>query len=374
MIYIILLITRFILVRYIAAESYFQDVQQPTSPMQTTIKTSTQSVSNIHAFVPWRKEGFSPSLQLSDDKQSNETATSSEESNPLDARKRLEIFRPAKAVLAKCAKRTNAKDWFSFKKRQYHYLRREHCIEDDSEVLSMNSYSSHVNLLPDKVARANLPSLVLGTFAAATMPIGKQKVFSSQLIVAPSENDDGLGEIVVSLANDDVQITPSELVVIHHISSLDVDVRPKESDSESFSAYSRSDFESSAPSSSDPSTSAPSSSMPSKIGDDWSDSSCNHSSLTSQSNPCIFEIATSAFVESQNEITHSTALSPIKDQENETNIVSRSGSDSDRDEESSGCLAVNPDPNQLVKSTRSMIDEREAESVMLERGLHLVDE
>ena len=407
------LISRFILVHHITAESYFQDAQQPTSPRQLSLKTSTESVSNRHAFVPWRKEGFSPSLQLSDDKQSNETATSSEESNPPDARKRLEFFRPAKAVLVKFAKRTTAKDWFSFKKRQYHYLRREHYIEDDSEVLSMNSYSSHVNLLPVKAAsRANLPNLVLGTFAAATMPIGKQKAFSSQLIVAPSENDDGLGELVASLANGDAQIISSQSEhVIHHISSLDVDVRPNETDSESFSAYSRSDFESSAPSSSDLSSSVPSSSMPSKIGDDWSDSSCNHSSLTSQSNPCAFEIANSPlvpFVDSQNDITpitevvedfvdptaddalknasHQLSLnepsfmnSVSQDFQNETNIVSRSGSDSDDamftlDEENSGCLAVNLDPNRLLKSSRSMIDDREDESVLLEGGVHLVDE
>ncbi len=92
-------------------------------------------------------------------------------------KKRLDLLCPAKAVFAKYKKRTNAKDWFSFKKRQYRYLHREHCIEEDSEVLSTNSYLSHVNLLPVQAAsREDLPNLVLGTLAAPTMPIGKHKL------------------------------------------------------------------------------------------------------------------------------------------------------------------------------------------------------
>ncbi|KAL3822455.1 hypothetical protein ACHAXA_006883 [Cyclostephanos tholiformis] len=401
------------------SESYFQDAQQPTSPwQQAAAKTPIESVSNNHAFIPWRKEGFSPSLQLSDDRQSNETATSTTGSNSPDARKRLEFFRPAKAVFAKYTKRTNAKDWFSFKKRQYRYLRREHCIEDDSEVLSMNSYSSHINLLSLTAAsRADLPNLVLGTFAAAAMPIGKQHLVSSQPIVAPFENNDEPGESLASLANDDTKnISSRSEPVMLHISSLDVGISHKGTDSESFSAYSRSDFESSAPSSSGPSSSGPSSSvpsssMPSKIGEGWSDSSCNHSSLTSHSSPCIFEIATSplvSFVDSQNETTaftevvedfveptaddtlktasHQLSLSEpsftssiSQDIQNETNIVSRSGSDSDDamynlDEENSGFLPVNPGLDQLLKSSRSGIAGGEAESVLLEGGFHLVDE
>jgi hypothetical protein len=224
-------------------------------------------------------------LQLSDSR--NESTTSSEVTNVPEVKKRLDLLRPAKAVFAKYKKRTNAKDWFSFKKRQYHYLRREHCIEEDSEVHSMNSYSSHVNLLPvQNASRADLPNLVLGTFAAATMPIGKHKlmVLPEMITTLASENNVGLDESVALLADDDAgnEVTQFELLapttrVTLHILSLDVDVCFKETDSKSFNVYLRSDFSSSAPTSSAPLLSVPSSLLPSTISGDGS-ASCNSSS------------------------------------------------------------------------------------------------
>ena len=96
------------------AESYFQGTQQLASPHKQPVTTSSESVS-ASRLVPWRKEGFSPSLQLSDSR--NESTTSSEVTNVPEVKKRLDLLRPAKAVFAKYKKRTNTKDWFSFKKR-----------------------------------------------------------------------------------------------------------------------------------------------------------------------------------------------------------------------------------------------------------------
>ena len=151
----------------------------------------------------------------------------------------------------------------------------------------MNSYSSHVNLLPVQAAsRADLPNLVLGTFAAATMPIGKHKlmVLPEMITTLASENNVGLDESVALLADDDAgnEVTQFELLapttrVTLHILSLDVDVCFKETDSKSFNVYLRSDFSSSAPTSSSPSLSVPSSLLPSTISGDGS-ASCNSSS------------------------------------------------------------------------------------------------
>jgi hypothetical protein len=349
-------------------------------------------------------------LQLSDSRQSNESASSSDESNVSEAKKRIGLFRPAKAVFAKYKKKTNVKDWFSFKKRQYHHLRREHCVEEDSEVLSMNSYSSHVNLLPvEAAARADLPNLVLGTFAAATMPIGKQKVVSSKPHLErvgeghdrgrSTGHDDGgasaagepaaeVGQRALEPAqhghDPDVhegdgvlrqqasaETTISTRITLH-ISSFDVNVR-EETDSESFSAYSRSDFESSAPTSSAPSSSVSSS----------TDTSQSNSQRTTATSPLV------SLVDPQNEITtvNATVDDSLKDAShknsqdgssfprlasqdlhNETFIVSRSGSDSDdalvsSDEDNSGFLAVDPDPSPLIDAVK-----REAESVPLYKG------
>ena len=185
------------------ADSYFQGTQKLASPHKQPVTTSSKSVL-VCRLGPWRKEGFSPSLQLSNSR--NESTTSSEVTNVPEVKKCLDLLRPAKAVFAKYKKRTNTKDWFSFKKRQYRYLHREHCIEEDSEVLSMNSYSSHVNLLPVRAAsRADLPNLVLGTFAAGTMPIGKHKlmVLPEMITTLESENNVGRDKSVAPLVNDD---------------------------------------------------------------------------------------------------------------------------------------------------------------------------
>ena len=174
----------------------------------------------------------------------------------------------------------------------------------------MNSYSSHVNLLPVQAAsRADLPNLVLGTFAAATMPIRKHKlmVLPEMITTLASENNVGRDKSVAPLVNDDAwnEVTQFELLapttqVTLHISSLNVDVRFKETDSKSFNTYSRSDFSSSAPTSSALSSSLPSPLLPSTISG-YGSASCNSSSSstdTGQSNrqACTFAAAASPIV------------------------------------------------------------------------------
>ena len=94
---------------------------------------------------------------------------------------------PAKALFAKFRKKTTAKDRFSFNHRQYHHLNKGNiALQEDPSVVSMKSYSSHVHLLPPHMAaaRADLPNIVLGTFAAATMPVKQQK---SHMIMSPKQ-------------------------------------------------------------------------------------------------------------------------------------------------------------------------------------------
>lgn len=186
------------------------------------------------------------------------------------------VRRPGKAVIAKY--KGSVKDWFSFwNSRQYHYLHKQDgvsALQEDPEVLSMISYSSNTHLLPPREEeRDELPNLVLGTFAAASIPIG-QKVILSKLFIGTSSAaagvDAGVSESAGKALNcTDVvdqssttatatRISPVEhhgdqptirtRVIRSHISSLDANVLHESTDSSSISAYSRSDFESSTPS------------------------------------------------------------------------------------------------------------------------------
>lgn len=355
-------------------------------------------------FVPWRKAGFSPSLQLSDSRPSESESSTGESIVPVLS-KRLDVFRPAKAAFIRYKKNSSVKDWFSFKKRnrQYHHLHRDVSMQEDTDVLSMNSYSSQMNLLPiDAITRADLPNLVLGTFAAATMashkldttqasknsdelegwvvtPLNRGTQFEPFAAVVPtstvttsihissldvesnfqaSENSDELEEWVVTTSTRGAQFEPFAAVVPSstvtavdprtslHISSLDVIRNTNETDSSSFEAYSKSDFESSmsAPS-------VPASSVQSKIGDDRSgsiSSSSSSSNDTSQSSRQLLTTGSFAaaisplvtIVEPPNEsMIVSVTLEDCVDSTanannnqfdlNKTHIVSCSGSDSD---------------------------------------------
>lgn len=255
------------------AESYFQDGS--SLRQQKSVASSTKS-NSTNPFVPWRSEGFISS-RMSDSRQSSDSDAYSSKSNVPEMKKRFDLIRrPAKAI-AKYKRRTSVKDWFSFRSnsRQYHHLHKQDgvvsALQEDLEVLSMHSYSSNVRLLPpcEEMERADLPNLVLGTFAAASMPIG-QRVTLPQFFIATSSSDGVIGGVVAKSAGNTpdcagastnvlVNRAPEPVVVAHasdqptirthtikDISSLDVVVSMIDSnDSSSIDAYSRSDFESS---------------------------------------------------------------------------------------------------------------------------------
>lgn len=155
------------------AESYFHEDSMlragPNSTSTASGSTSRDPSSADNVFVPWRKEGWTSSVKLSD-MQSNESGSA--QSSPALASKSRRGLKSVKALVAKCRNKTRVKDWFSFKHRQYQHL--NFALQEDPSVVSMKSYSSHANLLPTQMAapRAEFtPSIVLGTFAAATVSV-----------------------------------------------------------------------------------------------------------------------------------------------------------------------------------------------------------
>lgn len=254
------------------AESYFLDGS--SLRQQQSVASSAKSTSTS-PFVPWRSEGFISS-RTSDSKHSNESDVySSSKSNVPEMKKRFDVIRrPAKAVFAKYKRRTGAKDWFSFRSsRQYHYLNKQDgvaALQDDQEVLSLNSYSSNAHLLPpsEESEKHDMPTFVLGTFAAASMPIGQKVPLPFVATSSATEVNDGVIELTgkkLDCADDFDQpftdacanIATEPFSVAYHgenptirtrtvqnISSLDANVSFADSnDSSSISAYSRSDFE-----------------------------------------------------------------------------------------------------------------------------------
>ena len=313
----------------ILSESFFQEGSSFIQPQSITMSTDSDSTSHHReeSFVPWRKEGFSSSLQLSDSRAGSESASSSADFNAPESNKVLGLARPFKSLFAKYRKKAKSKNWRSTKHKQYHHLNRAHvvalsdvAISEDGEVASMErSWSSNTNLLPPlAVSRTDfLPNLVLGTWAAASMPIGHQSTKPSALVAddppsPPSEtNDDETESVpkpVAEFANDkpsfdeketnnaEIESAPVEHSsqsptnnVMIHISSLDMNTCIDKKDSESFSAYSKSDFGSS--------------SVPSKTTGEWTgssyescaSSSCGSSDSSQSSNRnvnCSFAAAT----------------------------------------------------------------------------------
>ena len=146
-------------------------------------------------------------------KQSNGSLSLVESNDAPGPRTGLRSIRPAKALFAKFRKKTTAKDRFSFNHRQYHHLNKGNiALQEDPSVVSMKSYSCHVHLLPPHMtaARADLPNVMLGTFAAATMPVKQQKSHmmspkqpknSTVEYVSPPNNDDG-GKLAAPVVSD----------------------------------------------------------------------------------------------------------------------------------------------------------------------------
>ena len=234
--------------------------------MSTDTDSNSSTSRPSDEFVPWRKQGFDTSLQFSDG-QSDSAISSSVASYTVRTETTSGIGSSFKALLSKYKKKTLTRGLRSLKHKQYHHMQHIVALQEDSEVASMaRSYSSHMNLLPYKAnTKVELPNHVLGTFAAAAMLPFKPPSKLSAMVVESKFSPEPMESVVEvdshRSSNDDddsedaqlklthVQ-TPSKRVTVHNISSLDMyaSVLMKE-DSESVSFYSKSDFDSSAPSS-----------------------------------------------------------------------------------------------------------------------------
>ncbi|KAL9184095.1 LOW QUALITY PROTEIN: hypothetical protein ACHAXT_002181 [Thalassiosira profunda] len=279
----------------ILSESYFQEGSSFIQPQSVTTSTHSASTSRDRSssndiFVPWRREGFNSSLRLSDSKHSDSSSSCAESIHVPAPQRKLALIRPAKSLLAK--KKTRAKHWFSstFRNSHYQHLNKGIALQEDPSVISMKSnYSGHQLLLPHAMAPTmpNVPpNLVLGTFAAATLPLNAPRAvplktskepasiteqplpesLSPETIVEKEENtstdivgtdgDDEAAEAAnvteESVAQRDLEpeahfeSVASPRVCVH-ISALDANVFTGNNDSGSFSPYSRSDFDSSDP-------------------------------------------------------------------------------------------------------------------------------
>ena len=260
--------------------------------MSTDTDSNSSTSRPSDEFVPWRKQGFDTSLQFSDG-QSDSAISSSVASYTVRTETTSGIGSSFKALLSKYKKKTLTRGLRSMlKHKQYHHMNREQhivALQEDSEVASMaRSYSSHMNLLPYKAnTKVELPNHVLGTFAAAAMSPFKPPSKLSAMVVESKFSPEPMESVVEvdshRSSNDDddsedaqlkvthVQ-TPSKRVTVHNISSLDMYASVlEEEDSESVSFYSKSDFDSSAPSS-----------VPSQIVDEAGSSSYSSSCASSR--------------------------------------------------------------------------------------------
>ena len=309
--------------------------------------------SPYHFFLPWREEGFSSSAGLSDETSEGGSVTSMGSFDAPETRRLLYSLHRVKALFAKVGKKTKAKAWFSHRQDQHIAFKGHAALQEDASV-TMKSYSS-VHLLPQCVAdtRTNLPNLVLGTFAAATMPThtGGSAVQKSTspaksetcFGVSPAQSTEGTAGLFPPPKGDEEAdaTTPAAIdhdsrsiesatisKVSYHISSLDLvqqhgssaacsprgfealtasktdetsgssthspssDTSPSRMQSESFHAYSRSDFESSSPSETA----------------SWSHASCVSTSPSNLHHVlnCSFGEATAPFNEKQEEAPESS--------------------------------------------------------------------
>lgn len=184
----------------------------PASSYQTnSMNTGSASTSNgggekssrmkeapaSEVLIPWRREGFT-SLQLSDNGQSASSECSSESGSiehwglnlSLATTRHFVASRPIRSVFASC--KAGIKGFF--KRKQYQHLNKELGLHEDPSVVSMQSFSSQLNLLPpDETDNAvfGLPNLVLGTFAAATIPMKAQTLPSATV-----HREEGGGDII----------------------------------------------------------------------------------------------------------------------------------------------------------------------------------
>jgi hypothetical protein len=144
------------------------------SPMHDKGESSVREVTSSEVLVPWRRGGFSSAFQMSDGKQSEESACSSRSAYNIEHWDSINIFaskqrskHPVQSVLSRV--KGVVAGWV--KRKQYHHLNER--LQEDLSVISMKSYSSNIQLLPNinNTTAFGLPGLILGTWAGATIPI-----------------------------------------------------------------------------------------------------------------------------------------------------------------------------------------------------------
>ncbi len=149
---------------FFKAESSYVQSQSIAICLQSSPSVNTDTTP-INVLVPWRNQEveFSDSYNPSD---MSDSDSSSVTFATLPLRRRRRFFGPSKRLFAAFRKKTRAK--FTLKSKHYQHLQGVE-LEEDPSVLSMsNSYLSETNL----AARQNqqTPSNHLGTFAAAVLP------------------------------------------------------------------------------------------------------------------------------------------------------------------------------------------------------------
>eukprot|EP00804_Cyclotella_cryptica_P015296 CCRYP_005407-RB/>CCRYP_005407-RB protein AED:0.31 eAED:0.31 QI:300/1/1/1/1/1/4/241/1227 len=166
------------------------------------------------ALIPWRKGGFSSSYQPSDSKKSGGSACSSqstcieqwESCHRTPSNKNVALFiRPVRCF--RQSVKSIIKGWF--KRKKYQTLNGR--LHEDPSVISMQSYSSNIQLLPAPYTPLfGLPNLILGTWAAATIPVepkhnvDAESKFGSDDINKPVELRVSLNSTTLGIAKRDI--------------------------------------------------------------------------------------------------------------------------------------------------------------------------
>jgi len=238
----------------------------PRKTMSTDSASSPSSEANQLAFFSQLQKEYimSPETQSVADEKSDSDGSSKEiptSSQPCSTRsfsvmfgRRPKIctlrsfgFNSIVAVYKKNKDKLNGRLWH---RRSYHMIKGDIRLEEDQSVASMQSYSSRINLLPTGEfafsARTSLPNILLGTFAAAAVPIGdstmplhryKDEVNASATYKYHKKSDSCHFEV------HECVVTPNS----SKTSFLQPETTPQDPErgdqDSSFSAYSKSDFE-----------------------------------------------------------------------------------------------------------------------------------
>ncbi len=154
-------------------------------------------------------------------------------------RKKRGLFGPSKRLFATFRKKAQAK--FTFRSKHYQHLRGVELHEDPSVLSMSNSYLSETNLTAQqRLTLANPPQVVLGTFAAAALPYGPESDLS---LVEAEIQRTGNG-----ISSKDGPTPPPEsscICIAHTGTDLQANGAIQADKSDSASAFSHSQFESS---------------------------------------------------------------------------------------------------------------------------------